>query len=103
MKRGDIVFFTEAKTNTLQKTKPVHFKGHGYGLNLGIVPLLGKQPDTIRVMIELSSCGLFHMNDIQELMGEEAAQAFLQKFKERYFKPMTVEPAPQLELPIEHD
>lgn len=86
VKPGDIVFFREAKRSS-QNAIGFRFKGHGYALLLGEVPMLQADPPESHILRVIGSIGFFCFDDLKNFFDEKTQNEFLEKFKAKYYPP----------------
>ncbi len=85
MKTGDVVYFKTAKQDSKRKTPLAQFKGLGFGVFLGHLPLGGKEPNGIIILRLLASIGMIKIDDIVEFLGEESGEKCITMFENKYY------------------
>ena len=93
IKPGDVVFFKAATTSAESgKARGVAFKGHGFGLMLGLLPPLAKDPPAIDLLRLMGTIGFISFDDIKDFLGKELMEDAVKQFEDRYYG---VEAGPQ--------
>lgn len=91
LKPGSVVFFNGCKKSTKQNSEPFIFKGHGFGVFLGVVPTNVKEPAREQMDGLLAGIGWVSFENVAELLGEEQFDLLAKKFQEKY----GLEPLPE--------
>ncbi len=94
---GMLVFFGTCKKSAHRKAMKFSFKGHAFGIMLGVVPLFGKEPDRKAVVARLAGVGFVLLDDVADFLGDEAVATFTDKFHEKYDEKQPTEP--EIETP----
>lgn len=84
LQMGDCVFFQKAKLGTQRGALEVQFKGHGFGMMLGIIPHFGKQPQALDLFVIMGKVGFVTFDDVGEFLGPELATKVLEGFHKKY-------------------
>lgn len=81
---GTVVYFTKAKTKPGLKTPEWGFKGHGYGIMLGLVPPGTLPPPLDFIKYQMANVGFVGFDEIAEFLGKEVAETCVKKAIEKY-------------------
>lgn len=100
LKPGQIVFFPVCKKTTKPAAQPAVFKGHGFGVFLGVVPHGIMEPTRQMMTPLMAAIGWISFDDVAEFLGEEQLKELITKFKERHEAPPGEEASP-IQLPPE--
>lgn len=90
LKPGQVVYFNGCKKNT-KNSEPFIFKGHGFGVFLGVVPHNVREPAREQMDGLLAGIGWVSFENVAELLGEEQFDLLAAKFQEKY----GLEPMPE--------
>lgn len=94
LKPGAVVFFPVAKKSTKANSEPLVFRGHGFGVFLGVVPQFAVEPTREMMDTLLSGVGWVSFENVFEMLGEEQFRILEQKFRAKYeLEAMTEEEA----------
>lgn len=93
---GQIAFFKNCSVKTYG-TPDLGFKGHGFGIFLGVVPPFGKEPTEEQIMIFLGQIGFISYDQLARVMGAEMVVDLMKKIDEKRSE-MIKEETPKLEL-----
>lgn len=81
---GMVVYFDEVKRAPHRKALKLKFRGHGFGIMLGVVPEFKKEPTRDQVVALLASVGFVLLDDVADFLGDEVAATFTEKFYVKY-------------------
>lgn len=92
VKQGDVVFFRKVKKSSKPKSPEIGFKGNGFGVFLGHVPLFAPDPPGFLIFRMLGQTGFISFDDVKEFIGdEEKFQAIVDKYTDKYWGQKTEE------------
>ncbi len=91
---GDIAFFKRAKKTSHRKSPEIMFKGHAFGIILGIVPPFQKDPVESDLMRMIGTVGFLSFDDVAEFLGDVAGAECVKKFEDKYYGKVVAEPMP---------
>ena len=92
MNPGDAVFFKKAKKSSHRKAQEIEFKGTGFGVFLGAVPLFKQDPTPHQLLQAMGQIGFLTFYDVAEFLGEDSAYICIKKYEDKYYgKEMTPE------------
>jgi hypothetical protein len=95
---GDCVFFKSIRLGTRRKDQEIQFKGHGFGIYLGAVPVFGKEPTPEQLFMGMGHIGFLTFDDVAEFLGDKAGEEVVNKFTAKYYKAEAT--APEAEAPL---
>ncbi|MDH4164704.1 MAG: hypothetical protein OEW15_18750, partial [Nitrospirota bacterium] len=84
LKPGGVVYFNVCKKSTKPNSEPMIFKGHGFGVFLGVVPQFKVEPTREMLDPLLAGIGWVSFENVYELLGEEQFKLLETKFREKY-------------------
>lgn len=83
---GDVVFFKIVKKSSRHnKFKEIAFKGHGFGVLLGIVPPFAQDPPESHLMRLMGAAGYLSFDDVADFFGNEIGAQAVTKFEDKYY------------------
>lgn len=82
---GNIVYFQKCSVTLKKEGKIVGFKGHGFGVMLGIVPTGAPEPPLLILPRLLGESGYLSFDDVIAFFGEEVGKECVEKFKDKYY------------------
>lgn len=94
IKPGVVLFFKKARLSSNRKSPEISFKGHGFGVILGIVPHFQPDPPREHLLRLMGHAGFFAFDDIKEFLSEASQIEFIEKFKTKYYGPVMEEKTP---------
>lgn len=84
---GDVVFFKRVKETAQSHGRFQEFKGHGFGILLGSVPLLAPDPPQSFLVALMGHHGWAAFDDVAEALGVESCQKVLAHITKKYYAP----------------
>lgn len=81
---GQVVFYPLCAKTTRPGTSPYVFQGHGFGVHLGVAGLGQPEPTKYMVPILMAGIGWVSFEEVRELLGEEACNTLMDKFRAKY-------------------
>lgn len=84
-KPGDVAFFKTANQQPKDFPRGVKFPGWGFGVVLGCVPHGIIAPPASHVFRLMANAGFVALDDIGELLGQEALNTFVKAFETKYY------------------
>lgn len=95
LKPGSVVFFQQCKKTAKPNSGGIGFKGHGFGIFLGIVPPGVAEPTRYMMDPLMAGIGWVSFETVKELLGEET----LKKLTDAFTKKYDIEERPTEEIP----
>lgn len=93
IQNGMVVYFDKCKRAPHRKSLELKFRGHGFGIMLGVVPEFKKEPNRETIISLLASVGFVLLDEVADFLGDEAAAKFTEEFYKKYEnKPPEEEP-----------
>lgn len=107
LKPGGVVFFPTCKKTT--RGQPIVFRGHGFGVFLGVVPQMAAEPNRYMIDPLMAGVGWISFAHIREFLGDEVFDDLAVKFRAKYeLEPVKdgevvpeVPPPPEIAMPAE--
>lgn len=84
---GDLLYFRIAKKESRRNAKEIKFKGHGFGVFLGHLPMYKPEPQPDDLFRMMGAIGFLTFDDVASFLGEEAAQKCVKAYEEKYYGP----------------
>jgi hypothetical protein len=82
---ADIVYFKTAKNGSHRKANGCTFKGHGFGMFLGHVPIFGKDPSPHDLLKLIGACGFLTFDDVADFLGDDLARKCVAEYEKKYY------------------
>lgn len=84
-KKGDVVFFKQAKSDPKDNGYVMFQKGYGMALLLGHLPPFVPAPEPKALFQIMGTMGFLCFDDVIEICGVEAGQELINRFEEKYW------------------
>lgn len=96
IKMGDVVFFRAVTPFPNSNEDIFVFKGIGFGILLGQLPVEFKGcPSKAQIIATLAALGFLTFDDLQEFIGSEGLKDVIKKLKEKYEPPKEMRKEPE--------
>lgn len=84
LQNGMAVYFEECKRSPHRKSLKLKFRGHGFGILLGVLPHFKKEVTRSQLVALMGGVGFVLLDDVADFLGDEAAATFTEKFHAKY-------------------